>query len=239
MRYLAFATRNRKELLRDPLTLVFGIGLPLAILWLLSLLQRSLPKGPTHRSLSPGLAVFSFSFISLFSAMLIAKDRDSSYLMRLFARRFRRRGLYPGLHPAAPAGGDSTELSCFAAAVLWACPSTPGSWPRSPCWSRSAYSSCPWDSCSAPCSTTSRSGGVFALFVNLAAWLSGTWFDLGLVGGAFKSIAYALPFAHAVDAAGRCWPPTMGPFRSTAVGGRLHRGPVRPGHLLFRKKMKG
>jgi len=35
---------------------------------------------------------------------------------------------------------------------------------------------------------------------NLSAWLSGTWFDLNLVGGWFKAIAYMLPFAHAVDA---------------------------------------
>lgn len=39
-----------------------------------------------------------------------------------------------------------------------------------------------------------------ALLTNVAAWLSGTWFDLNLVGGAFKAIAYLLPFAHAVDA---------------------------------------
>jgi len=34
----------------------------------------------------------------------------------------------------------------------------------------------------------------------VSAWLSGTWFDLSLVGGAFKTIAYVLPFANAVDA---------------------------------------
>lgn len=39
-----------------------------------------------------------------------------------------------------------------------------------------------------------------ALLTNLSAWLSGTWFDLNLIGGWFKEIAYALPFAHAVDA---------------------------------------
>ena len=37
------------------------------------------------------------------------------------------------------------------------------------------------------------------LFTNLAAWLSGIWFDLNLVGGVFKKIAYALPFVHAVE----------------------------------------
>jgi ABC-2 type transport system permease protein len=45
-------------------------------------------------------------------------------------------------------------------------------------------------------------GGICgALLTNLSAWLSGTWFDLELVGGVFKKIAYALPFVHAVNAA--------------------------------------
>jgi ABC-2 type transport system permease protein len=44
-------------------------------------------------------------------------------------------------------------------------------------------------------------GGICgALLTNLSAWLSGTWFDLNLVGGAFKAVAYALPFVHAVKA---------------------------------------
>ena len=43
-------------------------------------------------------------------------------------------------------------------------------------------------------------GGICgALLTNLSAWLSGTWFDLELVGGWFKKVAYALPFVHAVD----------------------------------------
>ena len=43
-------------------------------------------------------------------------------------------------------------------------------------------------------------GGICgALLTNLSAWLSGVWFDLDLVGGAFKKIADALPFVHAVE----------------------------------------
>ena len=60
------------------------------------------------------------------------------------------------------------------------------------------------------CTTRSRSSANFALFqqvggicgalfTNLAAWLSGIWFDLNLVGGVFKKIAFALPFVHAVE----------------------------------------
>ena len=43
-------------------------------------------------------------------------------------------------------------------------------------------------------------GGICgALLTNLSAWLSGVWFDLELVGGAFKKVAYALPFVHAAE----------------------------------------
>ena len=48
--------------------------------------------------------------------------------------------------------------------------------------------------------TTKQVGGICgALLTNLTAWLSGVWFDLNLVGGVFKNIAYALPFVHAVE----------------------------------------
>ena len=43
-------------------------------------------------------------------------------------------------------------------------------------------------------------GGICgALLTNLSAWLSGTWFDLKLVGTWFEKIANGLPFSHAVE----------------------------------------
>ena len=48
--------------------------------------------------------------------------------------------------------------------------------------------------------TDKQVGGICGgLLTNLSAWLSGTWFDLELVGGTFKKIAYMLPFVHAVE----------------------------------------
>ena len=44
-------------------------------------------------------------------------------------------------------------------------------------------------------------GGVCgALLTNFSAWLSDTWFQVDLAGGAFAAIAKALPFYHAVEA---------------------------------------
>ena len=40
-----------------------------------------------------------------------------------------------------------------------------------------------------------------AILTNATAWLAGIWFDLSLVGGAFRRIAYALPFVHGAEGA--------------------------------------
>ncbi len=59
MKMLSFARRNRKEMLRDPLTFGFGIGFPLILLLLLSLIQANVPV-PMFQidALTPGVAAF-------------------------------------------------------------------------------------------------------------------------------------------------------------------------------------
>ena len=240
MRWLAFATRNRKELLRDPLTLAFGVGLPLAILWLLSVLQRNLPEGPYPiAALAPGVAVFSFSFISLFSAMLISKDRESSYLMRLFASPLSASDYILGytlpLLPLAILQG----MASFAAAMLLGLPFSERLLAEIALLVPVSLLYMAIGLLFGTLLNDKQVGGVFALFVNLAAWLSGTWFDLALVGGTFEAISYALPFAHAVDAAravlagdAAVLPHLLWVIGYTVV---LFAAAV----YLFRKKMKG
>ena len=85
MRMMFFSSRNYKEILRDPLNIAFGLGFPLVLILLLSAIQANIPVDLFRiDSLIPGIAVFGFSFISLFSGMLIAKDRGTSFLIRLY-----------------------------------------------------------------------------------------------------------------------------------------------------------
>lgn len=82
MRTLNFAKRNFKELIRDPLGLVFTIVLPLFLLYIFQ--QFKIPNeafGLTN--FTPGIIVFSFAFITLFTATLVARDRTTSFLIRL------------------------------------------------------------------------------------------------------------------------------------------------------------
>ena len=85
MRMRTFALRTAKEILRDPLNLAFGLGFPLVLILLLSAIQANIPAPLFEiRRLTPGVAVFGLSFMTLFSATLIAKDRQSALLQRLY-----------------------------------------------------------------------------------------------------------------------------------------------------------
>ena len=82
MRMLNFAKRNFKELTRDPISLIFEIVLPLFLLFIFQ--QFNIPSENFKlENFTPGIIIFGFSFITLFTATLIAKDRTSSFLIRL------------------------------------------------------------------------------------------------------------------------------------------------------------
>ena len=85
MRMITFAKRCSKEILRDPINLGFGIGFPLVLLFLLSTIQKNIPVSMFEiDTLTPGITVFGLSFMTLFSATLVAKDRESALLQRLY-----------------------------------------------------------------------------------------------------------------------------------------------------------
>ena len=86
MKWLVFAKRNAREILRDPLTLIFGAGFPVILLLLLTMIQRNIPVSLFElESLTPGVVVFGYSFLALFAALLVSKDRGTSFLLRLFS----------------------------------------------------------------------------------------------------------------------------------------------------------
>ena len=202
MRFLVFASRNRKEILRDPLNLAFGISFPLVLLFLLSAIQANIPVNLFEiEKLAPGIAVFGLSFISLFSGTLIATDRSTSFLMRLFASPLSASDFILGYALPLLPMAILQSATCFIAsfflglslnvnvllALIVLIP-TAGLFIGIGLLAGSIF-------------TDKQVGGICgALLTNLSAWLSGTWFDLNLVGGTFKTIAYALPFVHAVDA---------------------------------------
>ncbi len=203
MKVLVFASRNQKEILRDKLNLAFGLGFPIILLLLLTAIQSNIPNNLFALDyLTPGIAVFGLSFISLFSGMLIAKDRESSLMLRLFTSPLKASHFIFGYTiPLFPMAIAQITI-CFIVAILLGLTFNIRILLTIIVLIPAAIVFIALGLLCGSLLTDKQVGGVCgALLTNLSAWLSGTWFDLDLVGGVFKSVANVLPFYHAVEAA--------------------------------------
>ena len=201
MRMFTFTGRCAKEILRDPLNLMFGLGFPIVVLLLLSAIQANIPVDLFQlESLTPGITVFGLSFMTLFSATLIAKDRESSLLQRLYTTPLTATDFIMGymipLIPIAIAQG----AACYVVAFFLGLPLSIHVFyailaivPIAILYIAIGLL------CGSVCNVKQVGGICGALLTNLSAWLSGVWFDLDLAGEGFGKIANVLPFVHAVE----------------------------------------
>lgn len=201
MRMMTFAKRNAREIVRDPLTLAFGLGFPLVLMLLLSAIQANVPVPLFEiEHLAPGITVFGLSFMTLFSATLIAKDRGSSLLQRLYTTPLTSVDFILGYTLPILPFAVAQSVICYAAAVALGLDITVNILLAIAFIIPVSLLFVALGLLFGSILSDKQVGGICgALLTNLSAWLSGTWFDLELVGGAFKRIAYALPFVHAVE----------------------------------------
>lgn len=201
MKTYAFATRTAKEIMRDPLNIAFGLGFPIVLIVLLSIIQSNIPAELfTIESLAPGICIFGLSFMTLFSATLVSKDRESAFFYRLCTTPLTVYDFIFGYTlPILPIAVLQTSVT-YAFSFIFGLPfsvnillSVVFTFPISVIFIAVGLI----------CGTvfTSKQVGGFcgALFTNLTAWLSGIWFDIELTGGIFKTIGKILPFFHAVE----------------------------------------
>ena len=201
MRIYTLSKRCAKEILRDPINLGFGLGFPVILLLLLSLMQSNIPVDMFKiESLAPGIGVFGLSFLTLFSATLVAKDRENAFTQRLYTAPIKPYEFILGyILPLIPiAVGQSAVTYLISVplglplsvniifAVLMAAPI-------------SVFYISVGLLCGSVLGVKQVGGICGALFTNVSAWLSGVWFDLSLLGGTLERIARFLPFAHAVE----------------------------------------
>lgn len=201
MRTITFAKRCAKEILRDPINLCFGFGFPLVLLLLLNALQSNIPVDIFEiNTLTPGITVFGLSFMTLFSATLIAKDRESALLQRLYTTPLTSLDFIIGYMIPILAIALIQVILCYVFAnplgltlsinVIYA---IIGIIPMA------IFNISLGLLCGSLFNVKQVGGICGAMLTNLSAWLSGVWFDLSLVGGIFEKVANLLPFFHAVE----------------------------------------
>ena len=196
-----FAKRCAKEILRDPINLGFGLGFPLVLLLLLSALQANIPVDLFEiNALTPGITVFGLSFMTLFSATLIAKDRESAFLQRLYTSPLTGLDFIIGyMLPILPIAIGQTVICYLVAIPLGLTVSVNVIYAIIGIIPMAVFHIALGLLCGSVLGVKQVGGICGALLTNLSAWLSGVWFDLNLVGGFFEKIANVLPFFHAVE----------------------------------------
>lgn len=201
MKLLTFSIRNIKEILLDPLNLAFGLGFPIILLFMLSAIQANIPVEIfSIEILTPGIIVFGLSFMTLFTATLIAKDRESAFLQRLYTTPLTSFDYIFGyMLPIIPISIVQSAL-CYIIAMILGLPPTINILYAILFVLPISLFFIALGLLAGSLLNVKQVGGICgALLTNLCAFLSGAWFDINLIGGVFKDIAYCLPFVHAVE----------------------------------------
>ncbi len=201
MRLLTFSKRTAKEILRDPINFFFGLGFPLVLIGLLTAIQANIPVELFELShLTPGVTVFGLSFITLFAALLISRDRESAFLQRLYTTPMTAADFIFGYtFPLLPMA-LAQSMICYAAAILLGLqPSMTMTYAVLFLIPVALFYISLGLICGSVMGSKQAGSICGALLTNLSAWLSGIWFDVELIGGVFYKIANALPFIHAVE----------------------------------------
>ena len=201
MKMWTYAKRCAREILRDPINLGFGLGFPMVLMALMSAIQANIPVSLFEiEKLTPGIAVFGLSFMTLFSATLISKDRESALLQRLYTSPLTGLDFILGyMLPILPIALAQT-LVCYLLGIMLGLPVTVnilyavlGMIPVMIFYIGLGLL------CGSVLGVKQVGGICDALLTNLSGWFSGVWFDLNLVGGTFRKIANLLPFIHGVE----------------------------------------
>lgn len=201
MKMMTFAKRCAKEIMRDPINLGFGLGFPLILLLLLSTIQSNIPVELFEiDTLTPGITVFGLSFMTLFSATLIAKDRESALLQRLYTTPLTGFDFIMGyMLPILPIALGQVIICYLFSIALGLTVSVNIIYAIIGIIPMAIFNIALGLLCGSVLGVKQVGGICGALLTNLSAWLSGVWFDLKLVGGFFERLANVFPFVHAAE----------------------------------------
>ncbi len=204
---ILFAKRNTKEILRDPINLFFGLGFPIILVTILSVINNSIPKEVNNtmfviEKLVPNMAVFGLCFMALFSGMLIAQDRTSSFMIRLFTSPMKSIHFILGYVLPMLVMGFCQSLITFSFSMFFGFEFTLNIF-----WCMLSF--IPTTImfigigliCGSVMSEKAVGGVCGALLTNITGWLSGIFIPIDLIGGGFFAICKAMPFYHSSKAA--------------------------------------
>ncbi|HYX07896.1 MAG TPA: ABC transporter permease [Bacteroidales bacterium] len=201
MKSLYFAQRNLKEILRDPLSLVLGVLLPVFFIFLFSTISKNAPIDVFKPvNIVPGITIFGFTFTTMFLGLLIAKDKSSSFLTRLFISPLKPKDFIIGYSIPLLPFSLIIGIVCLVIGIVVGVPT-------SLTLVYTLISFVPYILFSVfigiflgvICNET-QIMAIGNIYIIASALLGGAWMDLNILGDNIKKITEVLPFSHAIEA---------------------------------------
>ncbi len=201
MKLKYFSSRTFKEIIRDPINLFFGLIFPTILILLLEKIGKNAPVSAFKaEELIPGMTVFGLSFMTLFASLLISKDRESSFLQRLYTTPLRAIDFILGYALPFVPMAVIQSLVCYLLGIFLGIDANINIiFALLAVVPISLYFIFLGLICGSIFNSRQVGGICGALLTNLTAWFSGIWFDINLVGKGFSKIANLLPYTHAVE----------------------------------------
>lgn len=199
MKFYQLALRNLKEVYRDKVTMLLGIVMPVGFLILFSSIQKGVQLDIFKpASLAPGIIVFCFAFLTMFCSILIAKDRQNAFLIRLYTTPLKVKDyILSYTLPFIPLAILQTII-CFVIAVVLGAEFTNIAG-ASLILIIVALIFIFLGVIFGSLFSLNQVSAVGSIFITIASLFSGAWMDLKMIGGVFDTFGYAIPFAHSVD----------------------------------------
>lgn len=201
MKTIVYSKRNFKELLNDPINLAFTIGLTVFLIIFMVIFNKSLQFNESFNveNFVPSTIIFSFTFLTMFSGMLIAKDRTSEFLSRMYVSPLKAHNYILGYALPMLVVAFIQILILYAIGFILGLNFTLNILASIPFLLLISLIFIGLGLVFGSLLKDSVVGGVSSIIIQVVAFTSGMWFSLDLIGGAFKIISYILPFSHSVD----------------------------------------
>lgn len=211
MKSIVFAGRVGKEITRDPLSYIFCLGFPIVMLILMSIIDSSIPAQANMtvfhiENLAPGIAYFGLTFLMLFTAIQVSRDRTTALLLRLYASPMKPGSYLIGYTLPILVLGLGQMVICFAAAYgIGLCRgyvfSVPSMLLSLALLLPSLLLFIGIGILFGSAVNEKAAPGLCSIIISAVGMIGGIWMDVDGLGGAIKRVAGVLPFYHGVKLA--------------------------------------
>ena len=211
MKSAFFASRNIKELVREPLSWVFCMGFPVVMLLLMTVINNSIPAEAEMtlfqiEKLGPGIAIFGLTFIMLFASLLVSGDRKDAFLLRVFTSPMKSWEYILGY--IMPLIALSTAQFLFAEIISYIMGAVSGTSLNVGNMLFAVVSSLPsmilyvsFGILFGSLFSKNSAPGLCSVIIALNGMLGGIWMDVDAIGGTLAGICKAMPFYYTVNSA--------------------------------------